>query len=331
VSRREALSQLLSQALSANHPLRGVIHAAGTLSDATLANQSVASFRHVFASKVDGARNLHQLTLDAPLDFFVLYSSAVSLLGLPGQANYAAANGFLDALARRRAQLGKPALSVSWGVVSDVGLAAAASGRVSNMLAQGLGSLTAGETASALVDLLFRPACEIGLVPIDFRQWSSVASGIATRPVWSELNSAAAAGAPTGDAGFLARLRQAAGPQRLELLEQLVRVEIAAVLRLGATTIAPDAPLTTFGLDSLMGLELRNRLERIFGLRLEASVVWNHSTLGRLSQFLHGELFVEKPPEDTDPDALRALENLGQAERTALIDRELAEIEELLG
>ncbi len=105
-------------------PLRGIIHAAGILNDGILQQQTWERFEKVLAPKAQGAWNLHVLTRNCPLDFFIMFSSVASLLGSPGQANYAAANGFIDALAHTRSQMGGGALSINWGAWSAFGLAA---------------------------------------------------------------------------------------------------------------------------------------------------------------------------------------------------------------
>ena len=127
VSNESDLARALSEIRNTMPPLRGVIHAAGVLDDHLLLNLDAESFRRVLAPKVLGAWNLHTLTADLPLDFFVVFSSVASVLGSPGQANYAAANAFLDGLAHDRRSQGLPCLSINWGPWAEVGMAARAS------------------------------------------------------------------------------------------------------------------------------------------------------------------------------------------------------------
>ena len=110
-------------------PIRGVVHAAGVLHDGLLAQLDAPAFDSVLRPKVTGGWLLHRLLEDAPLDFFVMFSSAGSLLGQPGQGNYAAANAFLDALAHHRRALGQPALSINWGAWNGLGFAETAGGK----------------------------------------------------------------------------------------------------------------------------------------------------------------------------------------------------------
>ncbi len=132
-SQPEDLHRILAEISQAMPPLHGVIHAAGVVEDALLVRQNWAGYEQVFASKVAGAWNLHELTQELPLDFFVLFSSAASLLGTPGQANYAAANAFMDALSFERHAAGLPALLINWGAWDEVGMAA---GRTASRLAR---------------------------------------------------------------------------------------------------------------------------------------------------------------------------------------------------
>ncbi|WP_342374006.1 SDR family NAD(P)-dependent oxidoreductase [Myxococcus stipitatus] len=291
VAQREQLTRVFSDIAASGHPLRGVLHAAGVLDDGVLAQQTEERFRRVMAPKVLGAWNLHELTRDLPLDFFVLYSSAASFFGAPGQGNYAAANAFMDTLALQRRARGLPALSINWGAFSEVGLAAAQDNRGARLAQRGAGSLTPAEGNAILGRLLDGAATGMGVMPLDLRRWTELSPQARSSPWWSELIPAGSGATPGArDEALLEALRKATPEEGRARIEQLVREQMARVLRLDSSRIDRDAPLQSFGLDSLMGLELRNRLEAALGVPLPASLMWKHPTLAALGEHLTGEV-----------------------------------------
>src|SRR5439155_20356171 len=151
-------------------PLRGVVHAAGVLDDGIALQLTRQRLRNVLAPKVLGGWNLHAQTAGRRLDFFVLFSSAAALLGSPGQANYAAANAFLDALAHYRRGRNLPAISVNWGPWEDVGMAARG-GRDSRLAAAGMGSIPVAAGLELFGRLLSGKATQVGVLPVDWSQW----------------------------------------------------------------------------------------------------------------------------------------------------------------
>ena len=336
VADHDRLAEFLRAAIHPDRPLRGVVHAAGLLADGMLAQQSVARFEAVMAPKIAGAWNLHAVTRGMPLDFFVLYSSAASLLGAPGQGNYAAANAFLDALAHHRRALGLPAMSINWGAFAEVGLAAAQDNRGARLEGRGIRNLTPAEGQQILGRLLDGNPVQVGAVPLDIRQWIEFYPRAAESPLLSDFVRAAEQGARrSGDAELLGGLRAAEPAARRELLETFVREQVAQVLRLAPARIDREAPLTNLGIDSLMGLELRNRLEAGLGLTLSATLIWAYPTITRLSERLLDllglavEAAAPAPPkvEEPEPDGL---DDASQDETVAMVAQQLAELEELL-
>ena len=277
-------------------PLRGVIHAAGVLDDATLLQMTGEQIRAVMAPKAAGAWALHAATERDPLDLFVMFSSASALLGLAGQANYAAANAFQDALARHRRRLGRPALSIGWGPWAEVGMAADRSDRGGRLAALGLGSLTRGEGVEAFRRLLGGARAYVAVMALDVEAWCGAQAGPAN-PLLDRLRASgergSVPGAPAG--GLLDALRAAPAATRQPMLLEHVRGRVARILRLELSHVDRDAPLKSLGLDSLMTLELRNRLEADLGLRLSATLVWNYPTVAALAGHLAEALRLEAP------------------------------------
>jgi len=216
--------------------LRGVIHAAGTLDDGVLEQQSWEKFVRVFRPKVDGAWNLHRLTRGIPLDFFVMFSSAASLLGSLGQANHAAANAFLDALAHARLAAGLPALSINWGAWAEVGAASKRS--LDNRPGlEGLRSIAPDEGLAVLDQLLRQHDAQIGAVPID---WSLVRERHRDMMFLQDLVQTPASTADR-DSVFLEELRHVLPQERRALVLAHVRSQIATVLDVSpASRISPE-------------------------------------------------------------------------------------------
>ncbi|MGW6913936.1 SDR family NAD(P)-dependent oxidoreductase [Kitasatospora sp. NPDC054939] len=272
-------------------PLRGVVHAAGVLDDATVLNLRPEQTARVLAPKVDGARHLDAATADDPLDLFVLFSSVASLIGNPGQAGYAAANAYLDALAEARRRAGRPALAVQWGPFAEIGLAAREDIRGARLGDHGLGAFTAGEAWAALARLLGQDRQVVGYVPLDLRQWFDAYPGTAAQKTWRTLHRMQREqGAAPAGGDFLALFRSTDETGRQGLVETRVRENVGRVLRLDPAGIAQETPFKAMGLDSLMSLELRNRLEASFGLTLSPTLLWTYGNSRALSGALSERL-----------------------------------------
>ncbi|WP_437873438.1 SDR family NAD(P)-dependent oxidoreductase [Sorangium sp. So ce363] len=304
VADRTQLERVLCEITASGMPLRGVIHAAGLLEDGLLLNQSPARFRKVMAPKVQGSLNLHTLTREAPLDLFVLYASGSGLMGSPGQGNYAAANTFLDALAHHRRREGLPALSIDWGAFSEVGLAAAQENRGARLAAGGLRILTPDEGLGVLERLLDADRVQTGVVPIDVRKWVELYPAVASSRVLSRLLAAqrVGTGRPAGDRALLERLAAAEPEARVSLLQEALRALVGQVLRLPAGKVDVDAQLTRLGMDSLMGLELRNRIEAALGVATPAALGWSYPTVKAITRWLLDEARVVHVGESGGPD-----------------------------
>ncbi|XXX76160.1 type I polyketide synthase [Sorangium sp. So ce134] len=287
VSRRDEVERLLARVDEGLPPLRGVVHAAAVLDDRTLLEQSEEGFRKVFGPKALGAWNLHALTEGRPLDFFVLYSSGASLFGSPGQANYSAANAFLDALSRERARRGLASMSVQWGAFAEVGLAAAQDNRGKRLSSRGVASFTPAEGLEALRRLLLHPRAEIGIVRFDARQWIEFYPTAASLPLFAELvQGGAPARGDTAPPRARQMLEEAAPHERLPLLERHLSEQVAAVLRLDPRRLDRSAPFQSLGMDSLMSLELRNRFEVSLGIRLSAIILFTYPNVSALGRHL---------------------------------------------
>jgi len=293
--------------------LRGVVHAAGMLDDAPVLQLDAARMASVMQAKVSGAWNLHLLTADRALDLFVLFASGAGLMGAPGQANYAAANTFLDALAWYRRARGLPALSIDWGPWSQVGMAAAlATGIRERWEASGLGSIAPAQGIAALTLSLQLDRPQVAVLPVT--DWPTFArSGGRVSGLLAELASTAATGnaiTAASSAGALAtQLAATPAVDRVLLLREKLELEVRRVLGLGtADVIRPDRGLMELGMDSLMAVELTNRLKHALGRSLPPTLTFEHPTIEALGTHLLGllELSAATTPEPL-PDATAGL------------------------
>jgi acyl transferase domain-containing protein/acyl carrier protein len=332
VSDARGLASALAMVRDNMPPLRGVVHAAGTLADATIDQMDGARLRAALVPKLIGAWNVHRATLDDPLELFVLFSSAAAVLGLAGQANYAAGNAFLDALAHQRRLAGRPATSVAWGPWSDIGLAAAGANRGDRLAGRGLEGITEDEALDALEWLLAHDRTGAAVMRLDASAW--LRSNPSATTMVGDLVTDAPQPADAGTGWRERLLGVPAGKRRRVAIEDALCAEMAAVLRIPADRIDRQLPLKTLGLDSLMALELRNRLEAATGLDLAATVVWNHPSVTLLAAHVAGRMAVplEATGESLEPDVVPAPAEPGptQAELEALLDEELAAVERLL-
>ena len=300
-----ALAALLQDADDRQPPLRGVFHTAGVLEDGLLINQDWERCRRVFAPKVRGAWNLHLQTANRELDFFVLYSSAAALFGAPGLGNYVAANAFLDALALYRQQRGLPAVSINWGLFAGIGMGNKAE-RAGQAQARGMHAIPPEQGAAALRSLLASTVAQVGVVAFDTRQWLDFHPLAARSERFTLLLTESRQvhrGRAARSQALERRLHQASPAERLRIIEQLVRERAAAVLRMDAARLDPRAPFRSLGIDSVMGLELRNRLESELGLTLSAALIWIYPNAGALAAYLAGELATELPSQTATPTA----------------------------
>ncbi|PTL76608.1 type I polyketide synthase [Vitiosangium sp. GDMCC 1.1324] len=291
VSKREQVESVLQRVNESLPPLKGVLHAAAVLEDRTVLEMDGERFNKPLAPKMRGAWNLHSLTADKALDFFVMYSSAAALLGFPGQSNYAAANAFMDALARHRRSHGLPGLSINWGAFSEVGMAAAQANRGERLSYRGVGSLQPAQGAAVLERLLTGRAAQVAVMQFDARQWLEFYPN-ATAPLWTELlaEQEKAKAREARGVRFRETLAQAEPAQRGALVEEHLAEQISHVLGLEASKLDRMRAFGELGLDSLMSLELRNRLEASLGLKLSATLLFTYPNLAALSRHVVDKL-----------------------------------------
>ena len=283
-----ALDAMLARMDATLPALAGVIHSVGVLSDAALGNQSWASFETVLWPKMLGAWHLHRATVDRDLDLFVLFSSVAGILGNPGQANHAAANAFLDQVAAHRRALGLPGQAIAWGAWSELGEAEEQRERIAGRReASGTGWFTPEQGFKVFERLLRQEAANAVVASVD---WPVFGESIGGRP--SLLEDLLTVATDDGDDSstsqdLLEQLGATPAAGREDLLVSFLQREVQAVLRLPSAP-APAVGFFDLGMDSLMAVELRNRLNRAFSEAYAApnTLVFDYPTIADLARHL---------------------------------------------
>ena len=261
VANEEQLEGILAQIRREMPPLRGIFHSAVVLDDSILLQQTHERFLSVMPPKIDGAWNLHRLTLHEPLDYFVLFSSAASLIGSPGQGNYAAANAFMDMLAHYRRQQGYPALCINWGRWGEVGQAMKEN-RGERLDARGFASMKPKEGLAILENLLHQSPPQIGVMSFNLTMWSQFYPNLTRSSLFAHLIEESAGEQKNGARSQLTSeiLTNLNNGQRQQKLTQYLSEQIARVLGHTSLKLDPQQRLNRLGIDSLMAVELKNRI-----------------------------------------------------------------------
>lgn len=335
LSSQAQLSAAVTRIKNEMPALAGVLHLAGVVDDQFIEQACERSFQKVLAPKVAGGWNLHHATRGMDLDFFVAYSSIASMFGTPGQGNYAVANAFLDALMLHRKAQGLAALSIHWGPWADVGMAARVVADAGNKMDEvGLRSFDVAAGMAAMGVLLQQPSAKlganVGAVKIDWPLFLQRFPGAATAPLFQAYRDEFLGDKDTRGV-LLALLQAAPVGERKELLTSQVAGILTDILRLpSADHVSLDQGFFDAGMDSLMSLEFRQRLEREYDITLPPTVAFNYPTVGELIIYLSGEVFElefdDASAEQTQGfDDLALPEGLSEDDLTALLEQQLSE------
>jgi acyl transferase domain-containing protein/trans-aconitate methyltransferase/acyl carrier protein len=331
VSDAAAVDRVLAQTASTGRPLRGVIHAAGITDDGGLLQQTWSRFESVMAAKVRGAWLLHRGTADLPIDFFVCFSTGASFLGSAGQSNHAAANMFMDALAHHRRAIGMPALSINWGAWSGIG-AVVRGGVIERAGARGLRPIPPSAGLRILGHLVASGVTQAAVLPIDWSTMDGPAEIAHRRLLLRAIpappdGAAEERAAPPAEEGVDVLRRLPSRRARAMLREWILR-DAAATLGLEESD-APDPgqPLSEMGLDSLMAVELRNRLSARLSQSLPATLLFNYPTLQELVEHLTSRVLGESTAtvRDEAADGTGALDDLTEDELAARLASRLSD------
>lgn len=271
VSDPSSVASLLQEIARSHPPLRGVFHVAMVLDDGLISQLNAERFQKVTTPKINGAWNLHVQTQHLALDHFVMFSSVASIIGSPGQANYAAANAFLDALANHRRMQGLPALTINWGVMAGVGYVARHKKLEEHFARIGWSGITPAESLPILGRLMQQPGISQMMVSrIDWSKWASVTPAIITTSRYALLTTEdALKNHQSDDANWLRNAVLSAAPaDQIGILETFLREQVAKILRTSPAKIDSKRPLNEIGIDSLMAVELIHQIESQTGIAI---------------------------------------------------------------
>jgi acyl carrier protein len=308
--------------------IAGIVQCAGVLQGRLVGDGNDRDFEDVWRPKALGTQNLAAISANQTLDFFVVFSSMASFLPSAGQASYAAANCYLDAFAADQRGAGRPVVAINWGPWAEVGMAAELGTRGAlGVSSRGFENLHAGQALAALSRVIAESAhAQTAVMAFDWRQWHRATAAM---PLFTALAAADAAIAPTArqeEATAINLHSQMAAAatalERRSIIEGILRDQVSQVLKRPAATIELIKPFRAMGLDSLMALEFRNRLEVLAGVRLPATLAFNYPTIAALAPF-----FALKAGVDLTEAQPPAAEPLDASDDE--VERLLAEIEQL--
>jgi len=298
-------------------PLRGVIHAAAVIDDGLLRNMDRERFQTVLRPKIQGAWYLHEFTKSLELDFFVMYSSATTLFGNPGQGNYVAANYYLEALAHYRRAQGLPGLYVAWGPIADVGFLAR-NEAVKEALQSRLGgsALSSEQALNMLEKLLLSKKPGAAVIDFDWRVIQRVIP--AAKSAKYEIQNLEAEHSVEGEQvkDIHALVASLSDEEMQDLVGGLLIKEISRILRLPADKIFTDKSVLDLGMDSLMGMELVMAIEEHFGIRLPLMALTEGATIQRIAEKICAQLAgtgeTEQPQDDEQQMIASVISVLGE-------------------
>ena len=302
VSSREDIERIVEEVSVGMPPLKGVIHGAMVLDDQFMVDMDEECFLKVLRPKMLGAWNLHLATLDLPLEHFICFSSFSAVIGAVKQANYNAGNYFLDSLASYRQARGLPALTINWGALVGAGFVERNQKTAAYLDKLGMKPYTMADTQDVLSRLLPKSTTRMAASIVDWQQLVKLSPALATSPLYRNV----ARRKGEGDSGGSIRPQiVAASPEeRIGLLEDFITEQVAGVFGTDVAKIDRDTPLTSIGLDSLMAIELMNRMESSLGINLPMGAVLNGPNIRELAASLLEQVVADDDGGSTDSESM---------------------------
>ncbi len=337
VSQATQVKQVFDFLIKNKRQIKGVVHAAGLATPILCKDITPAAMRSMFAAKVQGAWNLHEQTKALDLDFFVMYSSISSVIGSAQLAHYSAANSFLDGLATHRRSLKLPAISINWGPWESGGLVQSTAGS-EKVLSSGFLTLAPNEALQYLEQALLLNHSQIAIVKANWSQLKNTYSVHHEQPLFDLLVPNATFTENASVPLLLNQLNEMPAWNRAEALSDYISQQVCALLEISdSTTLDFGRGFFDFGMDSLMAVALRSRLEQQLGCKLVASTIFDFPSVNQLTKYLMSLIFTEAQPSQeietqkpqasiTNVQALAVENELSDSEIAALIDGELSSL-----
>ncbi|MEE2937647.1 MAG: type I polyketide synthase [Planctomycetota bacterium] len=284
----DSLNRALSELPDDFPPMKGIFHAAGVLRDQLMNQMSDEDFAYPLPAKTVGTWNLHQWTQDNPVDFMVLYSSVSAVLGTAGQANYGAANSFMDGFAAYRNQLNQRTLSINWGAFDGSGMAAELG---EMMKSQGVHLLPTDRSLALMGEFLKNNLQQVTVFRADWERFGYVLSNLMSGDLKFELidQLVAIESQSVGDNEHVTiqeELATLGAPEMRVRLQQFFSQQLSDIMGIDPEEIEPDVSLTTLGMDSLMAMELGNKMQTTLGIEMPMSIYLQGPTINRLADFV---------------------------------------------
>lgn len=291
VADRASLEAALRQIPTTFPDVRGIVHAAGVLADGMMFDMDLPQWYQPLKPKIDGTWNLHEATKDLDLDFFVMFSSVACVLGSPGQSNYAAGNAFLDGMVAYRQNQGLPATSINWGPWADSGMAAEA-GRDSQLAGRGMRLLPSDKSLQLLSQFLASRAPRVVVMNVDWAELVRAMGGKASPLLREVASGAEGAGeeASAEDRAYRQTLLELPVADRREKLIGFFAQQMAQIMGMEVADVDVISPLNSMGMDSLMAIELKNKIERRLQTSLPMSVLIHEPSVTSLADYLSENL-----------------------------------------
>jgi acyl transferase domain-containing protein/acyl carrier protein len=286
ITKRSDVQAVFERISEDGRSLRGVIHAAVVYDDEFIPGLDVKSMEHVFAPKIQGTWNLHEATKSLPLDFFALFSTMAVELGTVRQANYVAANMFLDTLAAWRHRMGLPAVSIKWGALLGAGLVDRSAELKQVFESLGMPAIPLKESLHALDVILRKGEPVVGFTKVDWEKYSKINPAVCNQPRLAGNVS----GSSVGEGRVLQKIAAAPKAARRSIIARYMVDEIARVLKIDPSRIGHDVPMQDFGLDSLNAFQLKNRIEADLRISLQVTNFLQKSTVKGLSETIDSEM-----------------------------------------
>lgn len=338
VTKKEELENVIKEIDKGKNALKGIIHSVGVLDDGVILNQTKEKFERVMSPKVTGAMNLHELTKKHKLDFFVMYSSVASVLGSAGQANHSSANAFLDSLAYYRRSRKLPAQSINWGVWTEIG-SAAEKGADTTEKIKGIKNINPTEGIRALERVLSSGSTEIAVIPMDWKKFGDKNKPGFVKdliPASTEAESGTIETKKEAKKDFISELLGSPEDEHTDLLIKYFQNLISGIMGMEPDELEADIPLNMMGLDSLMAIELKNKVNIELGVDLNLVRYMEETNITNLADELKEQLpkiinkkntastntngSTELSEEDKARDLLGNLDNLTDEELDRLLN-----------